>query len=198
MLIKRFLKYIYNIPARIILKELSSNSILFWPGEIQNGKYMSINDNCYIKSYFWLQAIKISNQDPCFIMESGSYINRFCQIVITGKVTIGKNVTIADNVFIADTTHGYKDINKAVSAQELEYVGDVEIGDGSWIGRSASIMGCKIGRGCVIGTGAFVKKDIPDYCVVVGSPARIIKRYNFDTKQWEKTDKDGKFLTITN
>lgn len=191
--LKKALKYLYNIPARCILDSLGHNSILFWPGEIENGKYMTIEDNCYIKSNFWLQAIKL-DRTPKFVMGAGSYINRFCQIVITGNVTIGKNVTIADNVYIADTTHGYKDISKAVSAQDLEYVGDVEIGDGSWIGRSASIMGCKIGKGCVIGTGAFVKKDIPDYCVAVGSPARIIKRYNLETKQWEKTDKDGNFI----
>lgn len=192
-LIKKILKCLYNIPARIKLKHLGKNSIIFWPGEIEKGKYMSIEDNCYIKSNFWLQAIEL-DRTPKFILGSGSYINRFCQIVITGKVIIGRNVTIADNVYIADTTHGYKNIDKAVSAHALEYVGDVEIGDGSWIGRSVSIMGCKIGKGCVIGAGSFVKKDIPDYCVVVGSPARIVKRYNFDSGQWEKTDKDGNFV----
>lgn len=192
-LLKKFLKFFYNIPAKIKLKGLGKNSILFWPGEIENGQYMTIEDDCYIKSNFWLQAIKLE-RTPKFVMGAGSYINRFCQIVITGNVTIGKRVTIADNVYIADTTHGYKDPSKAVSKQDLEYVGDVEIGDGSWIGRSASIMGCKIGKGCVIGTGAFVKKDIPDYCVAVGSPARIIKRYNPASKQWEKTDKEGNFL----
>lgn len=55
-------------------------------------------------------------------------------------------------------------------------------------------MGCKIGRHCVIGAGSMVNKDIPDYCVVVGSPARIIKRYNPQSGQWEKTDKDGNFI----
>ena len=46
----------------------------------------------------------------------------------------------------------------------------------------------------VIDEGSMVNKDIPDYCVVVGSPARIIKRYNPQSGQWEKTDKDGNFI----
>ena len=194
MVIKEIIKWFYNIPAKYILKHLWNNSKILCPGEIQNVKYMSIGDSCYIKNNFRLQAIKISDIDPCFIMGEGSYINRFCQIVIIRKVEIGKRVTIADNVYIADTTHGFKDVRKPISSQPLEYMGNVYIGDGSWIGRSVSIMGCKIGKHCVIGTGAFVTKDIPDYCVVVGTPARIIKRYNFDSKQWQKTDKEGNFI----
>lgn len=160
---------------------------------------MHIGHNCYIKKYAWLQAIKLTtDKDPCFSMGDGSYINRCCQIVITHNVTIGTNVTIADNVYIADTTHGYKDVNTPISSQALEYVGDVHIGDGTWLGRNVSVLGCSISKQCVVGTRSFVNKDIPDYCVVVVSPAKIIKRYNFETKQWEKIDKDGNFILKDN
>lgn len=40
-----------------------------------------------------------------------------------------------------------------------------------------------------------VTRDIPDYSVVVGNPCKIIKRYNTEAKQWQKTDKDGNFIT---
>lgn len=46
----------------------------------------------------------------------------------------------------------------------------------------------------VIGAFSFVKTDIPDYCVVVGNPARIVKRYNPQSRKWEKTDKDGNLI----
>lgn len=196
--IKKVLIRIYNIKAKLIFAELGKGSKIYWPGEVQNGKYMHIGNNCYIKKYAWLQAIKWSDKDPYFSMGDGSYINRCCQIVITSRVTIGENVTIADNVYIADTTHGYQDVNTPISSQDLEYVGDVHIGDGSWLGRNVSVLGCNIGKQCVIGTGSFVNKDIPDYCVVVGSPARIIKRYNFETNKWGKTDKEGNFLNNEN
>ena len=50
------------------------------------------------------------------------------------------------------------------------------------------MAGVKVGEHCVIGANSVVTKDIPDYCVAVGMPARIIKRYNFKTNTWERTD----------
>lgn len=55
----------------------------------------------------------------------------------------------------------------------------VSIGDGSYIGINAVIVGnVKIGKHCVIGANSVVTKDVPDYCVAVGSPAKVVKRYN--------------------
>lgn len=51
-----------------------------------------------------------------------------------------------------------------------------------------------LGKHCVIGANSVVTRDIPDYSVAAGCPARIIKRYDFETQQWRKTDKDGTFL----
>ena len=48
----------------------------------------------------------------------------------------------------------------------------------------------------VVGANSVVTHDIPDYCIAVGSPAYIIKRYNFTSHQWEKTDKKGNFLKL--
>ena len=63
----------------------------------------------------------------------------------------------------------------------------VYIGDNVWIGEGVFVApGVTIGKGCVIGAHSFVNKNIPDYCIAAGSPARIIKRYNFNTQRWEK------------
>ncbi|WP_289818532.1 DapH/DapD/GlmU-related protein, partial [uncultured Duncaniella sp.] len=69
----------------------------------------------------------------------------------------------------------------------------VRIGEGSWLGVGVSVLGANIGRHCVIGANAVVTKDIPDYCVAAGIPARIIKRYDFDSREWRKTTPDGHF-----
>ncbi|MDD4993938.1 MAG: acyltransferase [Paludibacter sp.] len=191
--VKKVLIILYNLRAKLIFNKFGKNSKIYWPGEIQNGQFMSIGNNCYIKKYAWIQAIKI-DKDPEFILGDYSYINRLCQIVLIDSIVIGKYVTISDNVFITDCTHGYKDVNLSVMEHSLVSLMPVSIGDGGWIGRNATIMGCKIGKHCVIGNSAFVTKDIPDYCVVVGNPAKIIKRYNFETQQWEKTDIEGNFL----
>jgi acetyltransferase-like isoleucine patch superfamily enzyme len=46
------------------------------------------------------------------------------------------------------------------------------------------VIGCTIGRNCVIGANAVVTTDIPDYCVAVGAPAKVIRRWNAQTKEW--------------
>jgi len=60
----------------------------------------------------------------------------------------------------------------------------VSIGDGSWIGENVCIVGATIGKNCVIGANSVVTKNIPDFCVAVGIPARIIKRYDLNKCAW--------------
>ncbi|MBK6381297.1 MAG: hypothetical protein IPF72_17125 [Chitinophagaceae bacterium] len=48
------------------------------------------------------------------------------------------------------------------------------------------MIGASVGKNSVVGANSIVNKDIPDYCVAIGSPAVIIKRYNATTKQWQK------------
>ena len=68
------------------------------------------------------------------------------------------------------------------------------IGRDSWRGENVCVLGAKIGRHCVIGANSVVTKDIPDYCIAVGIPARIIKRYCFDSQTWRRTDEQGNFI----
>lgn len=65
------------------------------------------------------------------------------------------------------------------------------IGEGSWLEVNVCVMGATIGKHCVVGANSVVIHDIPDYCVVVG----IVKRYDFATKQWRKTDPQENFLS---
>ena len=68
-------------------------------------------------------------------------------------------------------------------------IGDrVVVGEGSWLGENVCVMGASIGKHCVIGANAVVTRDVPDYSVAVGCPARVIKRYNPVTQQWQQTD----------
>ena len=66
----------------------------------------------------------------------------------------------------------------------------MSIGDGSYIGINAVIVGnVKIGKHCVIGANSIVTRDIPDYCVAVGSPAKIIKKY--EKNGWSRFKEPG-------
>lgn len=71
--------------------------------------------------------------------------------------------------------------------QPITTKGPIVIGAGTWLGFGCQIMsGVKIGKHCVIAAGAIVVKDVPDFSVVGGNPAKILRYYNPDTKSWEK------------
>ena len=60
------------------------------------------------------------------------------------------------------------------------------IEDDVWIGELAVILpGVRIGQGAVIGASTVVNRDIPPFTIVVGNPARVVKRFNFESENWE-------------
>lgn len=99
---------------------------------------------------------------------------------ITGTCTIGNNVIMGPEVTIFTINHNTDNIDIPIKYQGDAKEKPVYIGDDSWIGyRSIILPGVKIGKGVVIGAGAVVAKDVPDYAVAVGNPARIVK-YRYD------------------
>lgn len=151
--------------------------------------------NIFLGSNLWISKTQLaSSKGGKLIIGNHVAIGRFSQIYALQSIIIEDGVLMAENTFISDNTHTFTDITTPVRDQDIKPLGNVVIGSGTWIGRNVVVNGCKIGRNCIIGAYTFLKKDIPDYCVVVGNPARIVKRYNPQSGQWEKTDKDGNFI----
>ena len=120
-------------------------------------------------------------------------LNDYVHIVAMDSVRIGDNVLMASHIFISDNSHGsYKgddnDTNPNIPPIQREYAtAPVSIGDNTWIGEGVIIMtGVNIGKGCVIGAHSIVNKSIPDYSIVAGSPAKIVKKYNFEVNRWQR------------
>ena len=98
---------------------------------------------------------------------------------IYGKTVIGKDVMMGPECYIYTRNHEFSRIDIPMNQQGFSEEKPVIIGDDVWIGSRVSIMpGVQIGKGVVIGCGAVVTKSIPDYAVVAGVPARIIKYRN--------------------
>ena len=151
--------------------------------------------NIFLGSNLWISKTRLaSSKGGKLIIGNHVAIGRFSQIYALQSIIIEDGVLMAENTLISDNTHTFTDITTPVRDQDIKPLGNVVIGSGTWIGRNVVVNGCKIGRNCIIGAYTFLKKDIPDYCVVVGNPARIVKRYNPQSGQWEKTDKDGNFI----
>lgn len=134
------------------------------------------------------------NFNPKIIIEDGVTIQQRCHITSAGDLVIGKNSLISFDVSIQDTDHEYTDLGKPVADQPL-LVKKTQIGENCFIGSGAKIQaGTVLGRHCIVGTNAVVKGTFPDYSVIVGVPARIVKRYDENTGEWRKTDSEGRFV----
>ena len=108
--------------------------------------------------------------------------------VIIGPVTIGNNVILAQNVVVSGLNHEYKDPDVPIVLQPVTKSGIV-IEDDCWIAANAVITaGVTIGRHSVVAAGAVVTKNIPQFSVAAGNPAKVIKRYDKATKEWIKVD----------
>ena len=111
---------------------------------------------------------------------------------IIGPVTISDNVNIGQNVTISGLNHNYEDPNKTISEQGVSTM-PIKIENNVWIGANSVVLpGVQIGNHSVIGAGSIITKDIPPYSVAVGNPARIVKRYDMDLKEWVKVNINNK------
>ena len=103
---------------------------------------------------------------------------------IIGPITIGNNVIFAQNIVASALNHQYRDVATPIANQAV-LTASIIIEDDCWIAANAVITaGVTIGKHCVIAAGTVVTKNIPPFSVAVGNPAKVIKQYNFETKEW--------------
>ena len=129
--------------------------------------------------------------NPPFYCDYGKHIevgknffaNYNCTLLDVAKIRIGDNCQMAPNVAVYTAGHP---IHPVTRNSEYEYGKEVVIGNNVWIGGNSVICpGVTIGNNVVIGAGSVVTKDIPDWCVAVGNPCKVIRKI---------TDADKKLL----
>lgn len=169
-----------------VFGRISRYSRVYKPLAIQGGHHITIGKYVYIGRLNWLAAVSYTDSEAHLSIADGCHIGNFNHIYATHSITIEENVLTADKVYISDNLHSYEDIGTPVLRQPIKQLRPVTIGAGAWLGENVCVIGASVGRGSVVGANSVVTKDIPDYCVAVGAPARIIKRYDPATRQWEK------------
>jgi acetyltransferase-like isoleucine patch superfamily enzyme len=198
-LLFRILSFLYKkvqfVIYQVCFKSFGNNSYIASPLHVDGKKNIEIGCRVTIQYKTWLAALPLTGEKDCVLkIDDGTVIGHFNHIYATKKIIIEKNVLTADKVYISDNLHGYSDINVPIKNQPVIQNKEVIIGVGSWLGENVCVLGAKIGKQCVIGANSVVTKDIPDYSVAVGAPAKVIKRYCLDTQTWRKTDFEGNFI----
>ena len=161
-----------RIEGRLImgLKQLSSS-------RLETRLLLENDSKLFIQNHFSIYAnsyIRVVRGGELVL--NGGFINEGVQITCASKITIGTGCAIGRDVVIRDYDgHQIIDKNYKISAP-------IEIGNHVWIGNRAMVLkGVTIGKGAIIAAGAVVTKDIPEYCVAAGVPAKIIR----ENVQWK-------------
>lgn len=138
--------------------------------------------------------IEVHGINSKLIIEDNVGIAQNVHITTASELNIKSGATILANVFVTDIDHEYKNIDEHILDQPFS-IKKTEIGENCFIGIGAAIQaGTILGNQCIVGANSVVRGVFPDYCVIVGTPARIIKRYNESTKKWERTNSKGDFI----
>ena len=138
--------------------------------------------------------IEVLDKDSSVIFEDNISIGQNFHITSRGNLVIGKNTTFAENIMVTNIDHDYKEIDQHILEQK-HIVRETKIGENCFIGFGVVIQaGTILGKQCIVGANSVVRGTFPDYSVIVGVPAKVIKRYNEKSSVWEQTDKRGRFL----
>src|SRR5690606_24110717 len=141
---------------------------------------------------FWYKKLGVNLANRCYIAKnvifkgdlSNLHMKYNCSIydgsliTLSAPVVIGENTAIAYNVTLLTSANPRGPLNKLIKLYP-KIVAPINIGSNSWLGAGSIVLpGITIGDFCVIAAGSVVTKDVPDYTVVAGVPAKIIKKLN--------------------
>jgi acetyltransferase-like isoleucine patch superfamily enzyme len=169
-------------PAGRRFAAFGAHSLMAFPtGAVYNEAWIEVGDQCMIAELVTLCAGMAPGHDlgpePVLRLGDRCVIGRGSHIVAHHSIEIGDDVFTGPYVYVTDQNHSYAELDVPVGRQ-WPVNSSVRIGAGTWLGTGAVILpGANIGRNVVVAAGAVVRGTVPDYAVVGGVPARVLKEY---------------------
>ncbi len=131
------------------------------------------------------KQIAVQTFDPRITIGSRVTSTGMLTIAAMQQVTIEEDVMFATNVLISDGMHGFENANEPYKYQQMSQIAPVVVKRGCWIGQNVVIMpGVTIGELSIIGANSVVTKSIPDRCIALGAPARVVKTWDVRAQAW--------------
>jgi acetyltransferase-like isoleucine patch superfamily enzyme len=170
----------------------SGSRLIRFPIIIRGKKHIDFGSKLTIGVGCRFEAYNNQKSKKSLIFGKNIQLNDYVHITAMNNVVIGDNVLMASKIYISDCSHGFYSGEEMDSSPEQHpidrsyNISEVVIEDNVWLGEFVSVLpGVTIGKGAIIGSNSVVTKDIPANTIAVGSPAKVIKKYNFETKKWE-------------
>lgn len=155
----------------------SSFSLLKGPNNISVGNGTFFGKNMTLTAWEYYKGQTFT---PQILIGNNCSFGANNHVTAINLIQIGNNVLTGKDVLITDNAHGesvFEVLNISPKDRLLFSKGTVIIEDNVWIGEKASILpGVHIGEGCIIAANSVVTKDMPEFSVVAGIPAKVIKK----------------------
>lgn len=157
-----------NVGKHFVLDDYSAIEVR---AEDNSEAAIDIGDNVFLGKFSTLIS-----KGGVLRLASGCNIGSYCRVGTNSSLEIGESVLIAAFCYIGAANHRFADLSTPIIEQEMDAGGGIKIGANSWIGSHVTVLdGVTIGQDVVIGAHSFVKDDIPDRAIAVGSPAKVIR-----------------------
>lgn len=173
---------------RQVFGQVGRDSLIYTPMLLANPRFVFIGERTLIRPGARIEAIVLDESyPPKIVIGSNVNIEQSLHLICSSLIEIGNDVSIAGHCAIVDTDHPFEDVNEPTKVgQRIDWrPRPVSIGDGSFLGFGSVVLpGVKIGKKCVIGANSTVTRDVPDFCVAAGNPARVIKSFDHAKKEW--------------
>ena len=168
----------FSLLAAGAFRSFGKRTAIMLPVQIAGEDRVVLGDRVYVGANSWIQALADGPSNAVAIrIGSGTSIAGACVISAVRSVTLEDDVLIARNVYISDHIHKYDDTSEAILNQGVDKIAPVLIKRGVWLGQNVVVCpGVTIGQGSVIGANAVVTRDIAEFSVAAGVPARVIKQ----------------------
>ncbi len=185
--------FIYSQASRLLFKfrfgRFGKGSLILQPCMLVNPSCIEIDGSFFMREFGRLEAIRSDGlrcYSPKILIGRNTHIEQFFHVSACERIEIGEQVLIGSRVYITDHNHTFADPSRSVQEQGITPGGPVVIGRNSWLGEGSVILpGVTIGEHAIIGANAVVTRDVPAFSVAAGNPAKVIKRYNWERKEWE-------------
>lgn len=182
-----------------VFANVPKNPRIDTPRRIVNSERITLGDDVYLGPGCLLTAITqypgasmnpphgtvVTQYQPKIIIGNRVTSTGGLQIGALDEVVIEDDVLFATNVNMTDGFHGYQNVDVPYKYQKIEQIKPIRIKQGCWIGQNVVIApGVVIGQNSIIGANSVVLKSVPDKCIAVGAPARVVKRWSEESGSW--------------
>ena len=170
------------------MKSFGWGSAIIRPHQIVNREKVEIGSRTLIQPNSFIMPVRKYEgtlYNPSIRIGDDVYIGRQMYLTAIQAITIGDGCVLSEQVYITDLLHGFDPDRGLIMKQQLVSKGPVCIGPHCFVGFRVAVMpGVTLGERCVVGANSVVTRSFPAYSMIAGTPARLVKTYSHELKDW--------------